>query len=52
MKIEPGVFASGPLGYSLRYMRSFHRFAALRGDVDVDYAVPCATVPGFDYAVP
>jgi hypothetical protein len=52
MKSEPGVFDSSPLGYSLRSMRSFHRFAALRGDVDVDYAVPCAAGHGFDYAVP
>jgi hypothetical protein len=52
MKREPGVFDSSPLGYSLSSMRSFHRFAALRGDVDVDYAVPCEAVPGFDYVVP
>ncbi len=52
MKRETGVFDAGPLGYSLRSIRSLHTFAGLRGDVDVDYAVTCEPVPGFDYAVP
>jgi hypothetical protein len=46
-----GVFDPGPLGYSLRSVRSFRRFVALRGDVGVDYAVLCEAVPDFDYAV-
>ena len=33
-------------------MRLFRRLATLRGDVDVDYAVPCAARHGFDCAVP